>query len=288
MTDILEKSPNHITLHFDVPEHSIPYYQFVDCVNGTELILKNLNQQLFKSSSDIEIQILPSEEGGLKIKIAAYLLLPFVTVAIDDIRLGIIKSLVGYSPSEYIISLLADGKKSESKELTLDENSKNLILMKCAVSILQNNDAKLMEAGITESSYRDALEGKNKFFNSCIKNEAVRAVGFDDSYNFSVPRKNFSEHVIELSDTEIVEEVQTIDSQGFFSDTLNIEIFAASSRKHPSSKWRAVFLVSLIQLVLIYKMITSGMLWRTLKFVFLPTYKIKLQYNVFLKKAEKK
>lgn len=183
---------------------------------------------------------MPSEEGGLKIKIAAYLLLPFITVAIDDIRLGIIKSLIGYSPSEYIISLLADRNKSDLKELMLDENSKNIILMKCAVSILQNNSAKLMEAGITESSYRDALAGKNKFFNSCIKNEAVRAVGFDDSYNFAVPRKNFSEHVIKLSDSEILEDVKTIDSQDFFSDTLNIEVFAASSRKHPPSKWRAV------------------------------------------------
>lgn len=235
----MSDTPEHITLHFDLPTHAIPLDNFVDCVTGTQEILNNLNKQFFNTSDDIKVSILPAEPGGYIINLIIGVTLVgggfiFHTLCGSAVT-GLFKAAFGGTPEELILQYFdAESKAEILHDHKISQKQKALILMKCTRYFLENNSKTLAGLEITENEFREALEGKNKFFNACLRNKSLKAVGFDGTYNFSVSKNNFSAHIASLSP------VEEIESDIMYYETFDLEIYSASSKKNNTAGWGAV------------------------------------------------
>ena len=49
-----------------------------------------------------------------------------------------------------------------------------------------------------KDEYREAYAARNDFYEMCYKNPDIQGVGFDDSENFPIPRRDFARYIVSL------------------------------------------------------------------------------------------
>lgn len=195
-----------IPLHFDIPGNCLPLATFVDTANQTRAVIDAFNRDVFAGELQFEFFVLPPEEGSFKTRLAVALLAAGVVwqFAESDMGKAFIKGLTLHEPAhwtevagtfirhELIESAHGSGVvEKEAEHPRLRQQFETIIVTESTKSFLQKPEAELSGIGITPQTFRDAYEARNKFYEACLKDTNVHALGFDETEKFPIRRRDF-------------------------------------------------------------------------------------------------
>lgn len=199
-----------LTLHFNIKEHCIPLRDFIDTSRRTVEIINAFNEEVFSNTLRYEVVVLPPEQGTFKSRLGIFVLAcTGVWTALEsDIGKSFTKGLTGNEPAFYAekagvkikelispnVNKNADNQKTERKSAEVVST----ILAESTKGFLEKGHKRLISSGISVEKYRNAYIARNEFYMSCYRNTEIRSIGFDDSENFPINRKNFPEYIIEI------------------------------------------------------------------------------------------
>ncbi len=180
-----------LPIHFDVGGHSLALKTFVNSAEAVDQILMDLNQKFFDGKIEYSLLVLPPEEGTFKqnLAIAGTVLTCSWLFLESDIGKGYIRGLTGHDPSYW-----SEAAGEGTKEL--------VILKESTKGVLEKDVPSLAQVGIQQNQFSCLYAGKNKFYETCISDEKIEGVGFDDSTSFPVRREAFLSHTA-IPDVEI-------------------------------------------------------------------------------------
>lgn len=252
-------SVREIILHFDVPGHAITTDQFIDNIIGVRKIIKNLNEVVFDSKAQIKIEITPPKRGSFLINLdinvatATITAFSFASWAFIESKTGsaFIEGLTGRQP-EQIAKELGRQVTNIAKDSTqtICEGVATALIKICTLEILIKNNNELIELGINEIEFQEALKGKSQFYNACIDNDQLKAVGFDESNKFMVTRDEFCSHirneealVVDYTPLDSLKSIEEITNLEIKFETKEIKIFQMtwSVKNKQPGLWSAVF-----------------------------------------------
>lgn len=207
-----------IPLHFDVPGNHLPLTTFIETANQTRAIVEAFNRDLFEGGLRFELFVLPPEEGSFKTKLGLALSVCGVVWAFtqSDIGKAFIKGLTTHEPAYWAEQvgvrirqqlLHSDGSArhvGEVEQVELKRQFEAVIISKSTKSFLQSDDADLRRVGITTQKFRDAYDARNKFYQACLKDTKIQALGFDETENFPIKRQDFRRLQVVLPSKEEV------------------------------------------------------------------------------------
>lgn len=179
-----EKIIEVLPVHFNVPNHYLPLDEFIETARDVEEILNELNFKFFEGKLNIQILVLPSEDGTF-LKRIGFLLLGSATLAWtflgSDVGKGFVKGLTGHEPAYW-----AEQAGEGAKEL--------LILKESTKGFLEKDNQTLNQAGITMIEFPSAFKARNDFYSMCLRSEDVKGVEFNKSGKFDIGRGKFSDY----------------------------------------------------------------------------------------------
>lgn len=183
MSDDKNKTkPELLSIHFDVKDHYINKDNHVLGIEATSTIIDELNKRLFDGKLEYEVLVFPSEEGSFKTKLAVKIstvAMLALTLSENGLFKGIVNDLTGAEWDNYTIGQNIGG--------FLRDTTKRLFV----------TDVSTLEKIIPSSmNFDKILKVKSDFYNQCIENEEVKALGFDDTENFPIKRNQFFNHII--------------------------------------------------------------------------------------------
>jgi hypothetical protein len=222
MTDIDAIYPSFVgilPIHFEVPRHYLPLSTFIETASQTRAIIEDFNRELFDGGLSYELFVLPPLEGSFKSRLGiavgagAGLVVTFVN---SDVGSAFIEGLTKHN-SEYWAEAAGDFVRTRVVEGELQHIQEHLaptkddegqcrvatsVLIEATKSFLQTDYASLRKVGITAQKYRDAFEARNEFYKACVINTEIEALGFDDTEDFPIKRRNFAELQVALQPRE--------------------------------------------------------------------------------------
>ncbi|MFA5830027.1 MAG: hypothetical protein WC843_06090 [Candidatus Gracilibacteria bacterium] len=178
-----ERSIEVISIHFNVPSHYLLLSEFIETANDVEQILQEFNFKFFDAKLNIQILVLPPEEGSFLKKLGIFFALPVCVLSWgfleSDIGKAYIKGLTGNEPAYWA-------------EIAGEGTAKELIILKESVKgFLEKNNNTLEQAGIKINEFPFAYKARNNFYNMCLKSEEISGVEFNNSGCFDIKRVNF-------------------------------------------------------------------------------------------------
>ena len=118
---------------------------------------------------------------------------------------GLIKGLTGHEPAYWAelagtlvrqqVAEALQGSvvaEKEAENLRSQQQFETIIVSETTKSFFQKEEADLRRIGITPQKFRDACEARNKFYEACLHDTEVRALGFDETENFPIKRRDFA------------------------------------------------------------------------------------------------
>ena len=199
------RSPGILPLHFDVAANYLPLRTFTQTAQQTELIIAAFNRELFGSQVTYELLVLPPDGGTFKgpdfyvVLLAGWGVIWSFTES--DVGKAFIKGLTKYEPAHWSEEV---GAYLRAKLVVAEDDAKTKqdfatkVVVEMTKSFLQANEQQIQSAGISKENFRDAFEARNKFFQACIDDVEVRAIGFDKSARFPIKRRDFVELQVAL------------------------------------------------------------------------------------------
>ncbi len=173
-------------IHFDTRGndgeviHQISLETFIKTSQSLRKILDGLNQEFFnKKLEDIEILVLPPEDGGLLQKLAfiittlsACTILPIIS----EISIGAYTEITGEEPKET-----------------------GQTLIKLVKKFLETDNDELQNKKIIQRNFPKSFAGRSDFYNACIADDSIKGVEFCKDYQFITRSKfiNFCNKPIE-------------------------------------------------------------------------------------------
>lgn len=208
---------SQIVIHFNtVDEHKISLNTFLESANAFDAAISCINEKIYNSKIKYKIMVRPPVNGSfieiLEVTItnnAGEALLALggaFTFANTPVGAAYIKGLTGKSPIEIATSL---GKKT--KEYLLDENSGtnfsqnesaqeflSAIFAQTAIGFMKKTTEELKKIGVHTQNHREAFAGKNKFYETLIKDNNVKDIGFNLEEKFDLKRSEFLSQIVIL------------------------------------------------------------------------------------------
>lgn len=191
-------SPNTLFLHFNVPNHQIDLKTFLSTATEVQNVFDALNNDLFGGAIEAKLILVPPEEGTFlgKIKIitvsGGVFLFAFLHSPVGE---AYVEGLTGQTPQhwakalgEYNRSLV---EKSLQEQSEADEGLEDLLLVEFVKGVLSKNNQELQNISPTETTLNDAMIARSSFYDACLSDREVSAVGFDPSENFPINRQDF-------------------------------------------------------------------------------------------------
>lgn len=177
-------------IHLNSEEHYLTTEEFVQIVNATQEIYKDLKTNLIETEDDIKLIILPPEKGSFLIDLAVtggkvvssigpvVAVTTVTTCAFLETEIGkkFIKGLTGNEPGFYAEKygkLLSDCIKGIY--------TKNIHELKAIIPTIVNLDA--------------SLKAKSNFYVICNSNKGIKSIGFDETENYPIERDSFFDHM---------------------------------------------------------------------------------------------
>lgn len=207
-----------IPIHFDVPGHYLPLATFIGTANQTRAVIDAFNREVFDGRLQFEVFVLPAEDGSFKTKLGVALLAGWGVVwsfSESDIGKAFIKGLTTHEPAywaeaagQMVREKLAApatppaGNPADPGRTRLECQTEAVIIAESAKSFLQTDHSQLRRVGITTQKFRDAFEARNVFYEACSADRKVRALGFSDSEDFPIKRKDFARLIVPLAPRE--------------------------------------------------------------------------------------
>jgi hypothetical protein len=202
-----QKNLQIITLHFNVPDHYLNLDDFISSARATEKILSDFNSNLFDGKLKYELVVLPPAPGTLKerlgIKVTTAAACVLLGAMGPEFTSGVIKSLTGKSVfelgqlvGESSLDLLDEVDKIWSKNLAA------IFLSEAAKGFFQTYTDDLEKNGITRNKYSQAYQARNEFYESCYRSKEIKSIGFDDTDEFPIERRDFAKYIVEIPENK--------------------------------------------------------------------------------------
>lgn len=183
-----------------MPGHEIPLATFIRTASETEAIIRGLSSELFGGDIQIELVVLPPEEGSFLQRLGLYLIGGWGLIwsfTDSDIGRGYIKGLTGQEPSHWAevagqatVATYEDAMKRPSSAAS-EKKFSALIVCETAKSFLQKDTSELTRVGIGPAKFREAYAAKNGFYEACDATPGLRAIGFLDAPIFPIRKEDF-------------------------------------------------------------------------------------------------
>ncbi len=173
-----------IPIHFNVPNHYLPLVEFIETANDVANILEDFNLKFFEGKLNIQILVMPSEDGsflkklGISVVLATTVSWGFIE---SDTGKGFVKGLTGHEPSYW-----AEKAGKKTKEL--------LILKESTTGFLEKDNQTLNDFGIHENDFPSAFKARNSFYRMCLEDAEIAGIEFNDSGDFPISRANFANY----------------------------------------------------------------------------------------------
>src|SRR5579872_5608300 len=211
----LPRKPGEIVYHFDVDRSSIPLVQFIDSARATQEIIDDFNRSLFDDKVRYELRVKTPEDGSLIEVLAVVVTVGGSVLAFlgTDIGKAFFKGLTTEEPARWaektgkaIRETLSKAKasadvrgpevlvKSAPEAIPALDVSREIEAEAIAVVLirfLEIDTEQLKEIGITPEKFRNAFQGRNRVFKSCIDNPEVKGIAFDRKPDFAIKRAAF-------------------------------------------------------------------------------------------------
>ena len=204
-----------IALHFDVPGHYLPLETFVETAIHTKSVIDGLNVRLFEGHLKIDLFILPPDVGSFKTKLGVAIVAGFGAVNYfceSYIGKPLIEGLTNHEPAYWAKEA---GKYLRTKLLEFDNSGRatpteedtrtqfeTTIVTEATKSFLQADEMDLRAIDMSPRHLREAYEARNKFYQACAADQQIRALGFEESPNFPIRRKDFARLQVNLPPKE--------------------------------------------------------------------------------------
>jgi hypothetical protein len=221
--DAISKLPpiGLIPIHFDVPGHYLPLGTFIETAIETRAVIDTFNREVFDGKLEYQLLVLPPNEGSFLTNLGLVLLAGWTTVwtfTESDIGQAFIKGLTKHDPAhwaeaagnylrEKVVepqSVVTGGEADNVAQVTRRGNFETIIVVESTKSFLQTDSSDLRRVGITPQRFCDAYQARNRFYVACAANPEVRALGFDETDDFPIKRKDFVRLQVALAPSEDV------------------------------------------------------------------------------------
>jgi hypothetical protein len=207
-----------IPIHFDVPEHYIPLDTFIETANQTRVVIESLNKQIFDGELQFQLVVFPPEEGSFLTRLGVILVAGYGVAwsfMESDVGKAFIRGLTGHEPSYYseqaglqlrdILEVrsidIETGSIEREHDLALN-GLMNDIVVDSTKSFLTTDERALRIVGITPQKFHDAYEARNHFYQALAADPEIQGVGFDETPDFPIKRKDFARLQVPLSPKE--------------------------------------------------------------------------------------
>ena len=222
-----------LPIHFDVPEHYIPLHTFIETARETEAIIAALNQRWFGGDLQYRVVVLPPKEGTflayLGITIAA---VGTATWAFLQSKPGeeFIRELTGYDfkelmglagrkvresvlhkppvekPKDAVAEIPTSEQPTKLKQEGVEEQKvvASIVVIETTRKFLMTDVEQLRRSGLGPESFQEGYEARNAFYRACAEEKEIRALGFDETKNFSVKRSDFARLQVSVEQREDV------------------------------------------------------------------------------------
>lgn len=169
---------------------------------------------MFDGALEYEVLVLPPEPGtfltrlGVRVVAGAALLGAALETGMGA---GFVKGLTGHEPAywtevagEQIAGWIEDAVEAPASAVQkhLECQTGALVLSEVTKSFLQKDVLELNKMSIRPRQFREEFEARNKFYWTCAADQDVRGVGFTESDDFPVKRKDFSRLQVALPPKE--------------------------------------------------------------------------------------
>ncbi|MGP0566704.1 MULTISPECIES: hypothetical protein [unclassified Nitrospina] len=245
-----------IPFHFDVPDHSLPLYQFIDTAKNTQSIIDNFNQEFFEGKVKYQIYVVTPREGGLIEILGILVSVPGSVLAFLSTEIGkaFTKGLTGQEPifwaerfgkniKEYFLQKIkgsSDKEKGDEEIAPLDGKEEQkfaaLIIVQIIIGFLKKEPEILEPLGLSKEKFWPAYRAKNNIYQGCIDNPEVKGLGFDTTHTFPITRKEFPRYIVEVPPE--IETEEAVPDRKWVVDTPHITVYSPSWKRE-SRGWRA-------------------------------------------------
>jgi hypothetical protein len=196
-----------IPLHFDVPDHSLPLDDFITSANSAKAIIENFNKELFEGKLKYRLMVLPPKEGTF-LETLGIVLCSGIGVAwaflLSDIGKAYIKGLTGYEPTHWARQA-GEWTKEHLKNDTVQKQQQlekqkqiSIIIVQITLGFFKKEPDTLRKLGVSKDKFRLAYKARNSFYETCIENRDIRAIGFDETAVFPIKRADFPKFIVDV------------------------------------------------------------------------------------------
>lgn len=191
---VIRSSMSELLIHFDTPTHAIRLDTFFETSINAVKIAQSFMHEFLTADAHLEYYFLPPENGGWKTKVGIVLAgsWAFVNASVGS---NFIEGLTGKTPQIYAHEFGEKIRESISVHRTdaLELEYGSQIVVDVTQKLIELDDEQLCEIQITPHEYPEIYFNRASFFESCIKDSDIRAVGFSNKHEFSVQRSQFPE-----------------------------------------------------------------------------------------------
>jgi hypothetical protein len=185
-----------LVLHFDTREHTISLETFVDTADSVRYMATVLARQLYGPSVDVQIYVLPPEEGSFLSSLKTVVVgggivvggliaaaAGIVTVLQSDYVSSYVEARIGKSMSELGAEHgSADRAKAEASEA-------EELLTAVVESLLAGSPENIEE--VCKFLPAEVIEARSDFYLACHADREVKGIGFGNEDDFPIRRPSF-------------------------------------------------------------------------------------------------
>lgn len=229
-----------LPIHFDVPAHYIPLRTFINTASHAEEIVASLNAEWFAGELDYEVVVIPPKPGsfliGLGIAVVAGVAGSWKFLH-SDVGKAFVRGLTGKEPADWgeyagkqirecltkktvavantsddlavsAVQPKAVVLEPAEQEALVQKTTTSIILVESTKTILVKELSELRRIGVDTQRFRETYEARNEFYQACWQEKELRAIGFDESNQFPIDRKDFARLQVPLEARDEVPEVE--------------------------------------------------------------------------------
>ena len=199
-------------VHFDVfdrekevEEHSLSLETFVVTAQSVEEILKDFNEKFFEGKFEIQVFVLPPEDGSFLKKLAVIIALvggaiKCTTSSINETT-QFLDTTIGKASFKRIFN-------TEHEPAWFIENfGKSPEVSKKAVegvkNFLEKPNDELTKNGIKVEDLPKSFAARNRFYKACQENKKIRAIEFCNEGNFAIKKADFVNYLTKDSEKKL-------------------------------------------------------------------------------------
>jgi len=212
-----EKKPGGtvLSIHFDVDENYLDLTTFIATANSARKVIEAFSDTYLGNAEEYRIFVLPPDDGSFLSRLGVWTRRSSLVLAGllgDDAANGVIKALSGHEPTYWAEQATKSLLSAASSDFSQAEDRQAIefalrdaecrMMVTITTNFLLKTPEELIQSGISLTSFPKGFLARNEFYDACIENPGVRAVGFSEEDDFPVPRSSFQNMQTEVLNEE--------------------------------------------------------------------------------------